>query len=303
MKKVAVLMSTYNGMRFLPEQVESILSQKDVEVQLFVRDDGSSDGTVDYLSKFDDRLTLIPGKNLGVGNSFMQLVYMVPETYDYYAFSDQDDIWMQEKLAIAVNALDDRPGSCLYVSNQTLTDAGGKPIGNRYATAPDVSFRQILCQNMISGCTMVWNRELHVLLSDPSHRPDPELLRARIHDVWVAMAAAVTGEILYDDESHIYYRQHENNVVGVRRTPILSQWMDKVEKPELRCGRSRLAKETLRCFEDQIKNPEIRRQLHCYGFYKNTLSGKLRLLKDVSLIANTRESATFYRLKVLFNLF
>ena len=102
---VTVLMSTYNGERFLKEQLDSILQQQDVDVRLCVRDDGSTDGTMDILLEYADAIELTIGNNFGVGNSFMSMVYSANLESDYYAFSDQDDIWMPDKLISAVDEL------------------------------------------------------------------------------------------------------------------------------------------------------------------------------------------------------
>lgn len=94
--KVIVLMSTYNGEKYLKEQIDSILNQVKVEVFLMIRDDGSSDNTIAILKEYERQnrnIKIIKGKNIGVGNSFMQLLYNSAEA-EYYAFADQDDVWV-----------------------------------------------------------------------------------------------------------------------------------------------------------------------------------------------------------------
>ena len=96
MDKVAVLLSAYNGEKFLCEQIDSIMNQQNVDLDLYIRDDGSSYRTQEYLKQYveqNDSIHLQNGCNLGVANSFMSLLYNVPNHYDYYAFADQDDIW------------------------------------------------------------------------------------------------------------------------------------------------------------------------------------------------------------------
>ena len=105
---VCVMMSTYNGQRFLREQIDSILNQKDVQVFLWIRDDGSTDDTVEIVEDYMNRannIFLIKGRNIGLGCSFMELIYQTPDTYTYYAFSDQDDIWLEDKLSTGVRML------------------------------------------------------------------------------------------------------------------------------------------------------------------------------------------------------
>ena len=101
--KVAILLATYNGEKYLREQIDSILKQNGVDLTLYVRDDGSTDGTIDLLKEYvvnTKAVKLDIGKNLGVGNSFMQLLYDCPNDFDFYAFSDQDDIWDENKLYV-----------------------------------------------------------------------------------------------------------------------------------------------------------------------------------------------------------
>ena len=100
-------MSTYNGERYLREQIDSILQQIDVEIELIIRDDGSNDGTVQIIEEYASKYPCISyycGDNVGVGKSFMELLKNAP-TADYYAFSDQDDVWLKDKLIRAVKAI------------------------------------------------------------------------------------------------------------------------------------------------------------------------------------------------------
>ena len=306
MNSVAVLMSTYNGERFLREQIDSILNQKDVEVRLFIRDDGSSDRTVsiikEYLERYDN-IGFIQGENVGVGNSFMALVREAGTIFDYYAFADQDDIWMPEKISKAIGAIEKKEGPWCYCSNQLLVDADGNVIRQRHEKPIDVSYMQILCNNLVTGCTMVWNRELQMILIRDNDVPSRELLVKRIHDVWVAMVAAVTGHIYYDSVSYIMYRQHENNVVGVKNTGLIREWRKKLAKPELRSGRSALAKETITGFGDLISDSNINDALNKYANYNISIQKKVALMKDSTVVKYSKESKAMYITKVLIGLF
>lgn len=95
-KRIAVAMSTYNGEKYLTEQIESVLSQSNVDITLFIRDDMSSDKTKILLETFRNKVTIIDNQktNLGVGNSFMDLLYAIGSDFDYYAFCDQDDVML-----------------------------------------------------------------------------------------------------------------------------------------------------------------------------------------------------------------
>ena len=140
MYSVAVAMSTYNGETYLREQIESILGQKDVHVELFVRDDGSEDRTLQLLREYREKhrnVHIFRGKNAGVGNSFYQLLYKISPEYDYYAFADQDDIWHEQKLVRGIGLLQ-KSGASLYASNQECIDADGHSMGLRYHPDEDM---------------------------------------------------------------------------------------------------------------------------------------------------------------------
>ena len=189
--KVAVLMSTYNGEKYLKEQIDSILNQKSVDVTLYVRDDGSSDNTMKIISSYDssNQVRIIcDGENVGPGLSFMKLLFHVvkeQEEYDYYAFADQDDIWLEEKLYMAINKINSKDKPVLYCSNQTLYQ-GGKEKGMKFNSIPEISMIRSVSSNDFAGCTMVFNR---VMALDIVSRklPGKDFLKSRNHDAWIYM--------------------------------------------------------------------------------------------------------------------
>ena len=306
MDRVAVLMSTYNGEKFLAEQIESILAQEGVEITLFIRDDGSTDQTIRIIREFSQKhseIVFMEGKNVGVGNSFMQLVYGAGEAFDFYGFSDQDDVWLPQKVRQAVESIRGYTIPVLYCSNQLLVDKEGARIGMRHERMVDTSFCQILCNNQISGCTMLWNASLQRLLTDAQRRPSEGLLRKRIHDVWVAMVASVTGKIVYDENACILYRQHENNVVGVKKQSILREWREKLRNKGLRNGRSSLATEILANYRDRIESERIRETLRVCSQYASSAKDKLSLLRDPTIRKCSDEGLWMYGVKILFELF
>lgn len=305
MYSVAVLMSTYNGERFIRDQIDSILSQEGVDVHLYIRDDGSSDNTVSIVNEYmirNSNITLFQGENLGVGSSFMDLVYRIPMQYDGYAFSDQDDEWLPNKLDSGFDRLMQHSGPVLCCANQILVDKDGKELGLRHKRELDCSWIQILCNNKISGCTMLWNKELQSLLSEEKRRPTAELLRIRIHDVWVAMVAATVGKIVYDEKGYILYRQHENNVVGVRETSHMTEYRKKLKQKKLRCGRSRLAAEISKNYDDCLPS-DVKAKMEKYGFYKKSLRRKFSMFGEKEVYVHTGERPLMYWLKVLLGLF
>lgn len=301
--KVAVIMSTYNGELFLAEQINSILNQKDVDLTLYIRDDGSNDKTVTILDSFKaENVIVTNGNNVGVGNSFMQELYSVDKHYDYYAFSDQDDIWLDNKIISAINKIESFTVPALYCSNQFLVDQQGSIFANRFDTPINTDYIRILCNNDVTGCTMLWNDLLNNLIVDSDRRPSSLLLHKRMHDVWVAMVAAVTGCIVYDTNSYILYRQHDNNVVGVKHRSIVRNWFYKTIDPSLRNGRSDLAREILNCFEDKIEDKTIIDLLTNISNYRNSIAVKRKVIKYTCIPDNSNENRLMYIFKTILNL-
>ena len=129
---VCVYMSTYNGEKFLQQQIDSIFQQKNVNVTLLVRDDGSTDRTVDIIKAQKQKIVLLEGMNIGAENSFMELLYYEQDA-DYYAFSDQDDVWMPDKLCTAIGKLVGVKGAGLYACNLYYTDENLNILGTVFS--------------------------------------------------------------------------------------------------------------------------------------------------------------------------
>ena len=213
MEKVLVLMSTYNGEKYLNTQIESILLQKDVQVELLIRDDGSTDSTTKILQEYQSKrkISYYIGSNLKPAKSFMELVCNAPQT-DYYAFSDQDDYWFPNKLSCAIKKIQsianiDVP--CLYYSKLLWTDQNLKPFNKQPNFVPIKKFSQSVTFNNVAGCTMVFNRKLQEIIKQ--HTPTSSIM----HDNWIfKLCLAIGGQVIFDNNTFIYYRQHTKNVCG-----------------------------------------------------------------------------------------
>ena len=226
--KIAVLMSTYNGEKYLREQMDSILAQKGVDVQIYVRDDGSSDSTPDmlreYQAKYPDTIYFINSNkitNCGVKKSFLSLLKYVAEKREdinYFCFADQDDFWLEDKLNAAITLLEaehDNPKGKLYYSNKTFVDQDLKLIREENITFYDDFFEALFPRSLCYGCTMVFDRALALLAQQ--HYPQSKC----IHDSWVyRLARAVGSSVVFDDKSYILYRQHGNNEVGMAEAKL-----------------------------------------------------------------------------------
>ena len=303
--KIAVLMSTYNGEKYLKEQIDSILAQKEVEVYLFVRDDVSSDRTLSILEKYKEQNKLnyvIGKKNIGAGCSFLHLLYKTPEGFDYYAWSDQDDVWLDDKLESAVNLIN-KSGKQLYMSNLMCVDKNLNEIGLRNNVPADTSVYSIMCENQTNGCTMVFTNSFRNILVDVSRRPDDSLFMSRYHDTWTGMVGAIQDEIIYDFNQHILYRQHEANEVGsiVYNSPAkkMKVKLKKIRNSGKRNGRSKAAVELVRCYPEYINGDEFILALA----NPNKLANKVKLIKMYSFYRkHATQDRLSYILYVLFGL-
>ena len=297
MDKVLVMLSTYNGVLYLEEQLASILAQKGVEVFLRVRDDGSTDQTVEILQEWARRnpnIVWSAGKNKGWAASFMDLVYESGE-YDYYAFADQDDIWLPDKLSHAVAQLKKMPeGPQLYFSNIRLWK-NGRDIG--MWKSPSLRFDKYtsMVQCVATGNTMVFNSELCTLLCE-ERRPSAVLA----HDYWVFQVAVLLGNVVYDSGSCILYRQHGKNEVGADRNiqwNIKRKWGD-VKKMLGDHRRENQAKELLECYSDRM-SPETVRIVEGLAFYRKSIGRRLQLLFSTKYCMDTFLRTALLKVRVI----
>lgn len=216
MKKVQVLLSTYNGEKYLKEQIESILKQEEVEISILVRDDGSSDNTIKILeeiSKKQKEIKFYKGENKGPARSFMELVQKSEEA-DYYAFADQDDIWESKKIISAIKKLNNSDMHELYVSSVTIVDENLNNIGKKEIQGK-FTFEGEMIKNFAYGCTQVFNKKLRDIIN--LYEPQYIIM----HDSWITRVCyAIGGNVVIDKNSYIKYRQHSNNVVGYKDSGI-----------------------------------------------------------------------------------
>lgn len=216
-------MSTYNGEKYLREQLDSILAQTDVKISLLVRDDGSKDATCHILREYAElhpNIKIYEEDNIGSTQSFMKLLAYAHETYhdvEYFAFSDQDDIWLEQKLAHAIDVLEQQQETPttpqLYCSNLRIVDSNLAFI--RYMHKEQEAERdkaRSLVESFATGCTMVFNKEaLRLACIAPSH----EVI---LHDLLLFHICMFMGRVTYDSTALILYRQHQRNQIGANAT-------------------------------------------------------------------------------------
>ena len=209
---VTVLMSVFNGEKYLDKQLESIFSQNlpdNYHLSLIIRDDGSLDRTEKIIEEWSNRIDIVykKGTNVGAKESFYELLYTAPDS-DYYAFCDQDDIWLKDKLWNAIQNIKrymEKP--ILYFSNIEYIDENDNKLNRTLLpNSFELSLQRILMCNPANGCSMVWNRELH-----------KNLIRNHfsaftMHDEYVITMAILIGKVVYDSNCSMLYRLHSQNV-------------------------------------------------------------------------------------------
>ena len=212
-------MATYNGAQYIREQLESIIGQTYTDWQLLIRDDKSSDGTVDLIKDFasrDSRIKLIEnGDKYGsaVINFSNLFDYVVSENKSYIMFADQDDIWNEAKVSKSlsfITGLEEKYGKempLMAYSSFQYIDQQGKEINQELIMPSHQSLVGLLTENYAYGCTMILNPSLVQIIK---HIPDT----AENHDYWIALVASTFGKSIHNPEKLLKYRQHDNNVSG-----------------------------------------------------------------------------------------
>lgn len=236
--KIAILMSTYNGEKYLNEQLESIFNQNiNAQITLYIRDDGSTDSTIAIIQQWKQKLDIVlyKEKNLGPAGSFWRLFTLNEIRADYYAFCDQDDIWDSNKLQAGVEVLKDQEEAALWCSNCRIIDQNGSIVDKKMnENHPEFTIiSQFVC-GTTQGCAMLLNNKLrNYILRNEIHKMP-------MHDFVIMTYAIAKGKVIYDDTPYFGYRVHDNNVVAkegknfIRHVKgSLDKWFSSNHKNEL----------------------------------------------------------------------
>ncbi len=297
-KIVCVLLSTYNGEKFLREQLESVFSQEDVTVKLFVRDDGSSDSTLDILKEYEKegKLTLTIGENIGWAKSFSWLIKNAPKA-DYYACCDQDDVWLPKKLINGVNCLEaqDNTKPQLYFTSLTVVNQDLKVITTKtltnYIEKPKNRLAENLMMNMVSGLTTIFNNKLKECFSVLA----PDMVH--YHDYTLNVLASALGEVHFSRDSQILYRQHGNNECGYNKSSLKSimKAIANFFKHECKSMRFREALNLKYYFYDDLKDEEKKfvDMICLYKFYRPVRKQLKKYISKTVVCKSTRNYNKF----------
>lgn len=222
MAEVAVIMASYNGAKYIGEQIESILGNSFDDIELHVCDDGSTDETEEIVNTYVEKN---PGKvffhknkeNLGVIRNFLE--GMKCADCPYYMFSDQDDVWEKDKILHTLERMKQEENKNVNIpiavfGDAYMVDANLKSMNSTFQKTSNVNptntkLSHLVVENTVIGCTLMINAGLKELVRNTS-------LQIKMHDWWLALIATSMGKLVYLDEPLLKYRQHENNTLGAK---------------------------------------------------------------------------------------
>jgi glycosyltransferase involved in cell wall biosynthesis len=227
---VEILLATFNGEKFLARQIESVISQTHTNWRLLISDDGSTDSTLEIATRFslqDQRIAVVnSSKQGGVVPNFSKALSFAAA--DYFMFCDQDDVWLDDKIAIMLDHLikmEETHGknvpilgfSDLSVVDHDLSEISESfYVANKLDPNNNLDSRYLMWSSSVYGCTVIFNAALaRIAAPIPAGMP--------MHDQWFALVATLTGLVFYVPKRTIMYRQHSANVVGARRKNFYSR--------------------------------------------------------------------------------
>ncbi|EJL66733.1 glycosyltransferase family 2 protein [Flavobacterium sp. CF136] len=213
---ISVCVATYNGEKYIKEQINSILEQIGKNDEVIVSDDGSKDRTVEIIQNYNDsRVTIYHNVFKSPIRNFEFLISIAKG--DYIFLSDQDDIWHEDKVSKYLKIFNEIPMVSLVISDLKIIDKNGIIQDKEFYKK---GFKNNILQNIISnnfiGCTMAFKKELktHIL-------PFPKNIA--MHDWWIGLCGVLFDEIYFIDEKLHYYRRHDNNVTNVNNFNFLAK--------------------------------------------------------------------------------
>jgi glycosyltransferase involved in cell wall biosynthesis len=297
-KHVAILLSTYNGGDFLSEQLDSLIQQTHTNWSIYASDDGSSDATLSILQSYRerigaDRMYILKGPQRGFAANFLSMLRREEIQAAYFAFCDQDDFWLPQRLEAGVRWMEKFTVECplLYCSSTSLIDAQGAPIGASPLFGKPPCFQNALVQSIAGGNTMLLNEAARDLLKQTLI--DTQIIS---HDWWAyILVSGCGGAVAYNKEPTVHYRQHGKNIIGsnsenqnrlVRLRRMLHgtfrEWNDANLKAILPF-KMQLTQENLRTLElfEQCRKASLLtrlRLIHQSGVHRQTLADTLGLV-------------------------
>lgn len=224
-KKAIILLSTYNGEKYLSEFLDSVMNQTFSNIELFVRDDGSSDETVNILKKYQKKYSniklILDNQNLGYPECFYYLTNHVPHDGNYYFFADQDDVWKVDKVERAISELEKYSDDDIvaYYAGYNICDSELNVVGKSRDRVRDIHFKDSLFEVCGLEFTMAITRGSLLFLNQ--HLP----LKAKARGTWMSMLFSSFGTVIYDNYLCAFYRRHKTAVTSNKLSGIgLWKW-------------------------------------------------------------------------------
>lgn len=280
---VEVLISTYNGEKYIERQINSIIGQNDVDIHVTVRDDGSQDSTVNVLTqlkdKYPNKISVFAETNVGYKKSFLNLLQLASKA-DYYSYSDQDDIWLPNKLISAVSQLSSVDSTIkLYSSNLNIVDSNLKLLYKTRFKKERTNIYSEIVRHRFAGCTFLFSEDLKNLVYSISEKyVDANLLPG--HDCLMTFVAFTFGKVCLDENSYINHIRYEDSVTA-GGNGLYKRF--KVEYRHIfsrRNNRSELCRYLLSYESLPAANNEILNVFKQISGYKDSLLKRLHLLID-----------------------
>ncbi len=278
-KKIAVAMSTYNGATYLKRQIDSILNQEGVNVFIHIRDDGSTDDTVaiieNYVLKFPNKISLERGNNVGSRKSFIKALENCP-CADYYAFSDQDDVWLPTKCFEAIKKIENMSNIALYASSLMLVNEQEDIIGSNNICNMKNCIESFFARQRIAGCTFLFTpqlREKSLEIANGFFTTYPD------HDFVVGACGYAYGDVFLDKESYILHRRLKDS-----QTAGGNGFMKRmrVEKKVL-FGKKKVKRDmAINLLNDKLLREKNRHFLNQVAVYDRTICNKLKLINNTN---------------------
>lgn len=295
MEKVVIMMSTYNGEKYLGEQLDSLLNleKNNFDIYFAFRDDGSKDDTINIIKNFCNKnknTTWYQGENLKPAKSFWELMSK-QEEFDYFAFCDQDDVWDSKKIKVSIDKLSQVKGKpAIYFSAVNIVDKDMNFISKKKLTMMN-SFENSFLQNPAIGCTVVFNKKMKEYLDKLNISGEIGMHDSLIYRI----AQTIEAEIIYDENAYISYRQHDNNVIGITTRKSVKDYINYVVKPQKKFI-SNVAKLIYDTYFEEIKDDYKRKILKQFI----DLSNEKNILVRLKIIFNSKFNANNFKQNIRF---
>lgn len=297
--KIAILMSTYNGEKFLNEQLESLYNQHfNGEMVVYIRDDGSTDKTIQIIDnwKLKMNIVLFEESNVGPAESFWWLFTNRNIKADYYAFCDQDDVWDCLKIHEGTKMLSTEEDEALWCSNCSVINSDGEVIIDKMNNVtPNFSIESQFVCGTTQGCSMIFNNKLRDYILDKKINDMP------MHDFVVLTYAIAKGKVIYDNRNFFKYRVHDKNVIANkgknRFTKIkssLNRWFSKEHKNEI----SRYAQKFHMDNISNLNNSTLE-YIKCISECQSNIHSRIKLIVDKRSKSNNIKAERSFKIRAL----